>query len=218
MIGRRIKQALNRILAPLAAALLKAGVTPNALTVAGLAPALAAGWLASQHRLVAAGLVLGIGSWLDLLDGAVARLGHTASPRGAFLDSTLDRVADAAVLGGMFWHLMDLGERSGLDRWGPHLAFAAVALGLVVPYIKARAQSLGYQCDVGLADRGERLGIVVLGLLFQQVSAALAVLAAVSAISAIQRFAYVWGPGGQAAGDRGPASGPGEESRGNGAG
>ena len=212
MLSRRLKKAVTRILAPLIGALSRWGVSPNALTVASLVPAAAAALLAARHRLFAAGIVLLAGSSLDMLDGAVAKASGKTSTRGAFLDSTIDRVSDSLVLGGLFWHyvgtpaivVVTVGKNpsfeaplitgaSHFDRWGPHLAVASLALGFLVPYIKARALSLGFTCEAGLADRPERIIIVAFGLIFGRPTIALAVLTAVSAVSAVQRFAVVWG-------------------------
>ncbi|MGH2773773.1 MAG: CDP-alcohol phosphatidyltransferase family protein [Actinomycetota bacterium] len=211
MLSRRLKQAVTRILAPLIGALSRWGVSPNVLTVASLVPAAAAALLAAGHRLLAAGIVLLAGSSLDMLDGAVAKASGKTSSRGAFLDSTIDRVSDSLVLGGLFWHFANTSSvseiavrrgspfdaplvsgASSFDRWGPHLAVASLVLGFLVPYIKARALSLGFTCEAGLADRPERVVIVALGLMLGRPAIGLAVLAGVSAVSAVQRFAAVW--------------------------
>ncbi|MFB4302684.1 phosphatidylinositol phosphate synthase [Actinomadura sp. NTSP31] len=209
----RIRPALGRVLTPIGRTVARTGVSPNAITVIGTA-GVAAGALVLFPRgeffwgtMVITAFVL-----FDMLDGAVARVTGKISKFGAFLDSTMDRVADAAIFSGLM---------IGLYRDGQHgLAGAALyclVAGVVVSYAKARAEGLGYTCNVGIAERAERLIIALVaagldGLGVPYVLAiALWVLAALSTVTVGQRFAtvYAQAKAAPAADPAGPGSGPG---------
>ena len=185
-----LRPALGRVLTPVGKALARTPVTPNMLTVLG-AVGMAAGALTlfpTGHLfagcMVCTGFVL-----TDMLDGTLARIKGTTGKFGAFLDSTLDRIGDSSVFAGIAIWLVTGGHN--------HL-LAAVALfclvsGLLVSYSKARAEGLGIKCDVGIAERTERLiiGLVAIGLAGLGVpyvlSVGLWVLAVLSAITFGQR-------------------------------
>ncbi|HEX9539650.1 MAG TPA: CDP-alcohol phosphatidyltransferase family protein [Streptosporangiaceae bacterium] len=153
-----LRPALNRVLTPVVEALARTPVTPNAITVTG-AVGMAAGalWLFPTGHLFAGTVVCTIFVLSDMLDGALARVKGTTGAWGAFLDSTLDRVADAAVFAGLaVW----------LARGGHQPVLAGVTLyclvaGVMVSYARARAEGLGVRADVGVAERTERLIIVL---------------------------------------------------------
>ena len=153
-----LKPALNRVLTPVVEALARTPVTPNAITVTG-AVGMAAGalWLFPTGHLFAGTVVCTIFVLSDMLDGALARVKGTTGAWGAFLDSTLDRIADAAVFAGLtVW----------LARGGRQPVLAGVTLyclvaGVMVSYARARAEGLGVRADVGVAERTERLIIVL---------------------------------------------------------
>jgi CDP-diacylglycerol---glycerol-3-phosphate 3-phosphatidyltransferase len=122
-----------------------------------------------------------------MLDGAVAKATGRNSRRGAFLDSVVDRLSDAAVLAGIVW--------LGISRNEPRVAVLAamvMALSLIVSYVKARAESLGYECNVGIAERPERVVVLGVALLVGHVLAGLWVLAIAAAITVVQRIMCVW--------------------------
>jgi CDP-diacylglycerol--glycerol-3-phosphate 3-phosphatidyltransferase len=138
-------------------------------------------------------LVIGALVCTDALDGTMARLTNTASKWGAFLDSTLDRVADAAVFAGLALFFVFRGQ-----PWGAVAGVAALSLGQVVPYARARAEGLGFHAAIGLAERSDRLivglvaaAVVGLGADPLVLVIALAVLALASAITVGQRAAIV---------------------------
>jgi CDP-diacylglycerol--glycerol-3-phosphate 3-phosphatidyltransferase len=123
----------------------------------------------------------------DMLDGAVAKASGSAGPRGAFFDSVVDRLSDAAVLiGVVFWAAAD-----GPARAAP-LAAGVLALSLAVSYVKARAQSLGFDCEVGIAERPERLIVLGAALVTGLVEPGLWLLLAATAITVGQRVVHVW--------------------------
>lgn len=211
MLKKLFGAAASRMVVPLAAALAGAGLSANALTVIGFAVTVGAAGLVAGGYLLAGGVMLLAGAAFDMLDGAVARLSGQISRRGAFLDSTLDRLSDTAVFvglmvffsGGTLLGLAPGGPVTALiaqdaHRWGIRLALAAMLLGLMVSYVRARAEGLGFTCTVGIAERPERIILVAAGLLLNQMDAALAVLAAASAVTLVQRFVHVWRQAGPA--------------------
>lgn len=187
MLNKLFGGLARRLMGPLSRALVRAGLTANAVTVAGFAVTLAAGALIAGGRLVAGGVVLLLGAGFDMLDGAVARASGGGSTRGAFLDSTLDRLSDAAVFLGATWWFVAEGDDPGIA-----LALSAMVLGFMVSYVRARAEGLGFACRVGVAERPERVVLLAAGLLFDLLVPALGVLAAVSALTLVQRCVHVW--------------------------
>jgi CDP-diacylglycerol---glycerol-3-phosphate 3-phosphatidyltransferase len=182
---------LRRVTLPLvegiARGLARAGIGPDALTVAGLAVAAVSGVLAAQGELVWAGVALIIGAPFDAIDGAVARVSGRASRFGALLDSTLDRYAEAFVLAGLAYHLGERGELVGVV-----LAFAALFGSVMVSYVRARSEGLGIDNKVGLFTRVERLVLIILMLLTGRVLIGLVLLAAVTHLTVIQRMAHAF--------------------------
>lgn len=164
MLNLRTRLSVRRALAPTGAFLHRLGVRPNAVTVFGtLGTVVAATLLIGTGRFVAAALTITVFVLFDLLDGAVARAGGTASRFGAVLDSTFDRVADASIFAALIWWL----ATSGASPDSPDLIIAsllALTLGQLIPYVRARAESLGVDASLGLADRAVRLTVVLVGL------------------------------------------------------
>jgi CDP-diacylglycerol--glycerol-3-phosphate 3-phosphatidyltransferase len=145
-----------------------------------------------QGRLLAAGLVAIVAAFSDVFDGAVARARGRTSKFGAVLDSTTDRLADALYLVPVAWLYgvdPDIAERN--EPWVAAVALAALVLSFLVSYVKARAESLGFDCNVGFGERAERVIIVILGLILDLVPAAMVVLAVVSGITFMQRILHV---------------------------
>ena len=172
---------------PLVAALARTGMTPNALTWLGFGMSAGAGALAAVGALPLAGWLSLLAGSLDMLDGALARATNQASRFGALLDSTLDRYNEIVLLGGVaLW----AASRNALDEL--ILAFAALGGSLMVSYIKARAEGLGFSCDVGILTRPERVLILGLGLLTGFVLLALAIIAVLANATAVQRLIHVW--------------------------
>lgn len=194
----RLRGIVRRIFDPLAGLLLRLGVSADAVTVVfTLGAVVAALTLLPTGRLLAGAVVLTLLTLGDALDGAVARKAGTSGPWGAFLDSTLDRVADAAIFIGLaFYFQLQVGGAAG--TWGQVAALACLALGFVVSYARARAGSLGYDANVGIAERGERLVIAIAvcylvswGVAVEVGVGLLVLLAVASAITVVQRMAVV---------------------------
>ena len=206
-----LRPAIARVLNPVATALARTPVTPNALTIIGTV-GVSAGALAlfPGGHLFAGTMVCTFFVLADMLDGTLARIKGTTGVFGAFLDSTLDRVADASVFAGLAaWYVL-----GGHSRLLAAVALFCLVAGVLVSYAKARAEGLGLRCDVGIAERTERLliGLVAAGLSGLGVPyvlpAGLWLLAAASTVTfgqrvvAVHRAAAAAGPAGPAAAAR----------------
>ncbi len=194
MLNLRVRPAIGRLVDPAAGALLRVGVPPDAVTVVGtLGVVIGSLALFSRGAFFVGTAIVFVSVLTDLLDGAMARrLGRTGS-FGAWLDSTCDRVADAAIFGGLvLWY-----SGEGDDRLLTGVALFCLVAGNVVSYAKARAEGLGLRCDVGLAERAERLILVLVGTLLAglgvptALEVALWLLAAASAVTVVQRLLEV---------------------------
>ena len=153
------KAGISRIIDPVARALLRAGVSPDAVTVAGtVGVVVAALLLATRGYLWIAALVITACALTDLLDGAMARARGTTSRFGALLDSTMDRLADGAVFGSLAYWLAVSDQYANLAA-----CLICLVTGQIVSYVKARAEGLGLSANVGIAERFERLVIIGLG-------------------------------------------------------
>ena len=188
-----LRPALSRVLTPVAELLARTPVTPNSITIIGTAGVtVGALWLFPIGHLFAGTMVCTGFVLADMLDGVLARVKGTTGPFGAFLDSTLDRIADAAVFAGLTIWLV----RTRQDALALVALFCLVA-GALISYAKARAEGLGIPCDVGFAERTERmlLALVPAGLTGLGVPYVLAVglwvLAVLSVVTFGQRVAAV---------------------------
>ncbi len=194
MLSLRVRPVLARVVDPVATALLRAGVSPDAITVLGTL-GVVTGALAFFPRgelfvgtLVVTGFVL-----TDMLDGAMARRLPRRSVFGAWLDSTCDRLADAAVFSGLLLWLVGEGD----DLLLAGVALFCLVAGSLVSYAKARAEGLGLRCDVGFAERAERLIIVLVAAGFSGLGVTWALpvglwaLAVASAVTVVQRLLEV---------------------------
>ncbi len=195
----RVKQGYTggarRIAARSIVGLARTRVTPNVLTTSGLMLCLAASALAYfEHRnewlfywLGAAVFV--VGSILDILDGALARVGGKSTPFGAFIDSATDRVGEGAMLAAIALVFSQHGR-----HWAVVVAVAAVVGSFLVSYTRARAEALGLQGDVGLGSRAERVVVITAGLVFAPWGGlpwAISLLAATAWLTVVQRVLHV---------------------------
>jgi CDP-diacylglycerol--glycerol-3-phosphate 3-phosphatidyltransferase len=188
------RAGLARVVDPVARALVRAGVSPDVVTVAGaVGVIIAAAGFAARGQLLVATVIATFAALTDLLDGAMARARGRESLFGAFLDSTMDRVADGAIFAALAYWLADTGE---------HLAAVAALLCLVtsqlVSYVRARAEGLGLTAKIGLMERPERLVLIGVGGLLagfhvpQGMHVVLWILATLSAITVGQRMVHVY--------------------------
>ena len=169
--------------------LIESRLTPNAISLTGFALCVVAAVLVWQDHYLLGGIAYIVGSVCDTLDGRYARASGKGTPFGAFLDSTLDRIEEGIVLTAVAAHF---------SREGDDLAVAAVVVAvlasLMVSYTRARAEALGVECKVGIADRTVRVVILSAGLVFADLGAlapAVYVLAALSTITVFQRIWHV---------------------------
>ena len=156
-----LRPAMKRVLNPVGQALARTPVTANAVTITGtLGVAAGALVLFPMGELFPGAFTCTIFVLLDMLDGVLARIKGTTGTWGAFLDSTLDRVADAAIFSGLVWWFM----RGGHDPTLGGVSLFCLVCGALVSYAKARAEGLGLSCDVGLIERPERMLIVLIAV------------------------------------------------------
>ena len=164
-------------------------LSPNTLTLIGLLFNALSGALIATSQLIAGGLVLLVASLFDILDGAVARVTGKVYRYGAFLDSTTDRYAEGFTYVGLLSYYLFNGHHTT----EPMLVIASLTGSLLVSYVRARAQSLGFVCEGGLLARPERVVIIVIGLLVSNLLLPLLwVLAVLTNITAVQRIWFVW--------------------------
>ena len=188
MFDGHFRVQVERAVKPMGESLRKVGVTPDVLTVAGLLLAVAAGISVGAGALRLGLLLVILAALPDLLDGAVAKAGNTASQRGAFFDSVIDRVTDALLLGGVAWYLA-----SNDSAHMSVLPFAVMAVSATISYERAKAESLGLQAKGGLMERAERIILLCLGLLFDNLLVPILwIMLVLTSITAVQRFIKVW--------------------------
>ena len=164
-------------------------LTPNQISMTGFVLNVVAAVLVWQHEFFIGGVVFIIGSICDTLDGGYSRMSGKGTPFGAFLDSTLDRIVEGIVLTAV---AATFAERN--DEIAVAAVVVAVMSSLVVSYTRARAEALGVECKVGIADRLVRVIILSAGLVLADVGAlepAVYVLAALSSITVAQRIFHV---------------------------
>jgi len=171
--------------------LAKTPITPSAITWFGFLLAGGAAALIITGHLFAAGFVVLVAGFFDILDGALARHTNQTTRFGAVLDSTLDRLSEAVLLLGIL--VLYAREQSVA-----HILLVSVALvgSMLVSYIRARAEALGLECQVGLFTRAERVIVLALGLLLSQIDYALVIALAIIVVFSFftigQRLIYVW--------------------------
>jgi CDP-diacylglycerol--glycerol-3-phosphate 3-phosphatidyltransferase len=160
MVSSAFKPAVNRVIEPIARLAIRAKVTPNAVTLLGtLGTILSALYFYPRGDLFIGTLFISFFALSDLFDGAIARLSDRgASAWGGFLDSTCDRLTDSAILGGVaIYCILE-------DRAIYPVVIASLVVGFLVPYIRAKAESFGIACTVGVAERTERLILALVGI------------------------------------------------------
>jgi phosphatidylglycerophosphate synthase len=188
----RFEAWVRRHAEALITALGRTPLTPNQVTVVGLALTFAAAGLIAFGHLRWAGLVLILAATCDILDGALARSTNAAYPYGAFLDSTLDRYSEGAIYLGLAAYFVTINPP--LQEWLILATLAALAGSFLVSYVRACAQSLGFACKSGLFQRPERVVATVVGLLLGGwwLYGIVFLLAIVTNITALQRIREVW--------------------------
>jgi CDP-diacylglycerol--glycerol-3-phosphate 3-phosphatidyltransferase len=209
VIPQAVKDGFVRLTDPLVRALVRGNVRPNTITTLGALVVIGSAVAFGMSAIRWGGGLLLFSGLFDILDGQVARKGHRSTAFGAFYDSSLDRVGESALFGGIALHFLRGGLPAGQLTLGVMLAIAALSASLLVSYTRARAEGLGIECKVGIAARAER--ILVLGAPTMFFGAGpggrlllwiVAVLALATVITAIQRIVHVARVAGAAPGPR----------------
>ncbi len=174
------------VLDPLAGFLIRLGLTPNMVTMLGLIGNSIGAYYLSRGEMLTGGIYVLLMTPIDALDGTMARLRGESSDFGAFVDSVSDRYSELIIYGGLLYHFLYLGE-----PLGGLLVFGAAAGSVLVSYVKARAEALGYEASGGLLTRAERYIVLAPSLVFNQLIIGLAIIAVFANITALQRIWYV---------------------------
>jgi CDP-diacylglycerol--glycerol-3-phosphate 3-phosphatidyltransferase len=196
MIQNRLRAPVTRLITPACEYLLRRGLTANMLTAIGaIGVVIASFTLFASGELFLGTLLITFFALSDLLDGTMARISKSnGSKWGAFLDSTLDRISDAAICIGLWLYFRDESLISSL-------LLLNLFLGGLIPYIRARAEGLSIRCEVGIAERVERLIIILVGSglyglgLEDAMLVALILLTVLSVITVLQRVRVVYRAG-----------------------
>jgi CDP-diacylglycerol--glycerol-3-phosphate 3-phosphatidyltransferase len=188
MFDGTFRKPVDKAVKPIGNALRKTGLTPDHLTILGLIVGIAAAVAIGAGQLQLGVLLVILAALPDLFDGALAKATDASSQRGAFFDSTVDRVTDAFLLGGIAWYL------AGAESpYMTILPFAVMAVSSIISYERAKAESLGIEAKGGLMERAERIIALLVGLLFPVLLIPILwIMLVLTTITAIQRFIKVW--------------------------
>ena len=188
MLNRLLRATMTTILGPIAHLFLRLGISPDVVTVVGTV-GVSAGALVffPRGQLWIGCLVITAFVFSDTVDGIMARESGRSSKWGAYLDSTLDRIGDAAIFGGLVIYYAGRGGNQVMAG----LALACLILGGVVSYARARAEGLGFTADVGIAERADRLVAVLVATFFADLFDSTVLLGVVLALLAVASFVTV---------------------------
>jgi CDP-diacylglycerol--glycerol-3-phosphate 3-phosphatidyltransferase len=194
-----MQRPVDAVLAPMARSLGTSGVSPNAITTVGTLILVGSGVAFAGANVRLGALLLLLSGVCDMLDGKVARGNGLVTKFGAFYDSTLDRIGEAALFLGIAWYFVSGGVAAGLAPLAMAATFVAAGAGIIVSYARARAEGLGLDCKVGIAQRAERIvglggptlffGAGPRGYLLLALVGALAML---NVVTVIQRVVHVY--------------------------
>jgi CDP-diacylglycerol--glycerol-3-phosphate 3-phosphatidyltransferase len=187
MVTRMVRRYTRWITEPIARFFIRLGVSPNHVTLLGVLLMAGVAALLALGYLRVAGLLMLVGAGADGVDGVMARLLGRPSRFGAFFDSTMDRYSEALALFGLFIYFLPRNDHEALI-----LIYVAVVGSMLVSYTRARAESVGLDCQTGLLTRVERVVILMVALVVGQVRIGLWIVAALSQFTAIQRIYAVW--------------------------
>ena len=193
VLNSRIRGAWDQFVRPVGRTIARTGLSPNAITVAGLLIQVVVAYLIVDGALLAAGLVAIAAGVADLLDGAVAKARGVESPFGALFDSTTDRLSDALLFIPIAWlYGVDPDIAANDEPWVAAVALTALVFSFLVSYVKARAESLGFDCNVGFAERFERLAVMIAGLVFGIVPVTVVLLTLLTFGTFVKRMGHVY--------------------------
>lgn len=189
MISNLVKDSARARMDAIGRAIAKTGLTPNGATLLGVVVNSGVAVVLASGNLRLGGVLLLIAAPFDMLDGALARATGTGSKFGAFLDSTLDRYSEVILFLGLLWHIQRDPTRTDVRTI---LIYLCITGSLLISYARARAEALGYDNEVGLLARPERVVGLGLFLVIGWTDAILWLLAILTQITAIQRIVHVW--------------------------
>lgn len=192
VLDSKIRGAWDRVMRPVGATLGRTRVHPDVITILGVVVQGGAAYLIIEGRFVPAGFVAIGAALADVLDGAVAKSRGMTSRFGSLLDATTDRLTDALFFIPIAWLYGVSPDTAAHDEpWVAAVSLSALVGSFLVSYIRAKAESLGFDCKVGLAERAERVIVLILGLILGVVPMAVLLVAAATAITSVQRLAHV---------------------------
>jgi CDP-diacylglycerol--glycerol-3-phosphate 3-phosphatidyltransferase len=187
MLSENVRKHSRKFLEPVARFISGTGVSPNVVTVTGFLLMVIAAFVLARGHLFLGGILITAFGLFDGIDGLLARMMRRTSRFGAFLDSTLDRFSEAVIFLGIFIYFIGQNQQVELI-----LIYFTVVGSLMVSYARARAEGIGVPLKDGLFTRFERIFLLVVGLLFNQVSIVLWLLAILTNLTAVQRMYLVW--------------------------
>ncbi|GMV34499.1 CDP-alcohol phosphatidyltransferase family protein [Chloroflexi bacterium CFX5] len=182
----RARIIFKNILDPIGGFLNRLGLTPNSITLLGLAGTTIGAYVIAQGKMTTGAFILLASVLVDAFDGTMARLRGEPSDFGAFVDSVSDRYAELVTFGGLIYFFLTQN-----DTPGAMVSFLAAAGSVLVSYVKARAEGLGFTAKVGILTRLERYIVLIPLLVFNQPFIAAAVIAVLANITAYQRILHV---------------------------
>jgi len=201
-LSKKIKERFVQAIAPICNFLSGLGISPNAVSLAGLSLSMISGLIYASGSFFCAGVILILAGTCDVLDGQRARLTGKISLFGAFLDSAIDRFSEVFIFLGLAWYF------SGLSAENPESALGSVVVLIIilalsgsfmVSYTRARAEALGVDCKIGWMQRPERLALLIMGSIFAGLPGVgqsimigtIFIIAALGNFTAVQRILYV---------------------------
>jgi CDP-diacylglycerol--glycerol-3-phosphate 3-phosphatidyltransferase len=182
----QLRRSFKGIIDAVGAALNRTGLTPNAVTLLGLLGTTVGAWFISQGMMTSGGIILLLSVLVDAFDGTMARLRGESSDFGAFVDSVSDRYAEFITFGGLLYYFIAQANYPGIVA-----TFAATAGSVLVSYVKARAEGLGFEAKVGILTRAERYIVMIPLLVLNMPFIAALVIAVLGNITALQRVFHV---------------------------
>jgi CDP-diacylglycerol--glycerol-3-phosphate 3-phosphatidyltransferase len=182
----RLRALFKNILDPIGAFLNRLGLTPNTITLLGLAGTAVGAYFLALGKITTGAFILLASVLVDVFDGTMARLRGEPSDFGAFVDSVSDRYAELITFGGLLYYFLALDDYLGVT-----VTFAAAAGSVLVSYVKARAEGLGFTAKVGLLTRTERYLVLIPLLVINQPFIAMLLLALLANFTALQRILHV---------------------------
>ncbi len=193
-----LREPVYRIIEPVTQWLIRRGVHPNAITVMGFVVTVVGAVMYSRDHVHTAGALVLLGGICDIFDGRVARVSGLASKFGSFFDSTLDRISEIAMYLGLMT-LYNAYQLEFIDIWMIYIITLALGGSLMVSYTRAKAESLGFDCSVGLMQRGERIILLGCASLFfglardgMVLSSIIVIVALLTNVTAVHRIFWVY--------------------------